>query len=41
MNDTSVVYATERDESESCEASTPGCCVDHTQSPSGTSCEGW
>ncbi len=37
----SVEYAEDRDESESCEAGTAGCSIDHTRSSHGTSCEGW
>ena len=36
-----IIYATDRPESEPCQAGTPGCSVDHTHSASGTSCEGW
>lgn len=33
------VYATGRDESEACEANTPGCAIDHARDNG--SCEGW
>ena len=36
-----TVYANDRDESEACEAGTPGCSVDHTRSAADTSCETW
>lgn len=35
------VVAEDRDESETCERGTPGCCVDHTRSPSHDKCETW
>lgn len=36
-----LVYAADREESESCERLTPGCSVNHTASTPDTSCEGW
>jgi hypothetical protein len=33
------IYATNRPESEPCEAGTPGCCIDHNQDHG--SCECW
>lgn len=33
------VYATDRDETEPCEANTPGCAIDHSVDLG--SCEGW
>jgi len=39
------IIATDRDETDACEAGTPGCCIDHTaERDAGTdrdSCETW
>jgi hypothetical protein len=38
-----IIFVTEddRDETEACEANTPGCAVNHTASDADASCEGW
>jgi hypothetical protein len=38
---TVVVYDFDRDESDCCEALTPGCPVNHTKSPRDAGCETW
>jgi hypothetical protein len=36
-----VVYDFDRDESDMCEALTPGCPVNHSKSPRNAGCETW